>query len=144
MGGQQCTGVSRWGRGSRWRRPSRGATSRALRCLAQKGAQQTYAKENAASVDLELEIAVDLSYSMDLDELAVQREGYAQAIAAKEFLEAIKVRPNSKVVVTYFEGSASNDQRIIIPCPASVFPSGCCAIRMLRGRPARRQRRVSV
>jgi|SRR6266699_4139183 len=37
-------------------------------------------KDNVPSVDIELVIAVDVSYSMDLDELAVQREGYAQAI----------------------------------------------------------------
>jgi Protein of unknown function (DUF1194) len=34
-------------------------------------------KDNVPSVDVELVIAVDVSYSMDLDELAVQREGYA-------------------------------------------------------------------
>jgi len=48
-------------------------------------------------------IAVDVSYSMDLDELAVQREGYAQAIVSKEFLQALKTGPNSKISVTYFE-----------------------------------------
>src|SRR6185312_10441531 len=30
-------------------------------------------------VDVELVLAVDVSYSMDMDELAIQREGYAQA-----------------------------------------------------------------
>jgi hypothetical protein len=67
------------------------------------------------SVDVELIIAVDVSASMDLDELAVQREGYAQAIVSKEFLQALKTGPNGKVAVTYFEWSASNDQKIIIP-----------------------------
>src|SRR6267378_8060997 len=67
------------------------------------------------SVDIELAIAVDVSYSMDMDELAVQREGYAQAIVSKEFLQALKTGPNRKLAVTYFEWSASNDQRIIIP-----------------------------
>jgi hypothetical protein len=69
--------------------------------------QQTDSKDNAPSVDLELVIAVDVSYSMDLDELAVQREGYAQAIVSREFLQAMKAGPNSKVAVTYFEWSAS-------------------------------------
>ena len=72
-------------------------------------------KDNVQSVDVELVIAVDVSYSMDMDELAVQREGYAQAIVSKEFLQALKTGPNRKVAVTYFEWSASNDQRIIIP-----------------------------
>ncbi|MDR3484689.1 MAG: DUF1194 domain-containing protein, partial [Bradyrhizobium sp.] len=37
-------------------------------------------KDKPPSVDIELILAVDVSYSMDMDELAVQREGYAQAI----------------------------------------------------------------
>jgi Protein of unknown function (DUF1194) len=70
---------------------------------------------NAPSVDLELVIAVDVSYSMDMDELAIQREGYAQAIVSNDFLQALKNGPNSKIAVTYFEWSASSDQKIIIP-----------------------------
>src|SRR5258706_14160551 len=77
--------------------------------------QQTDTKDNLPSVDIELVIAVDVSYSMDLDELAVQREGYAQAIVSKEFLQALKTGPNRKVALTYFEWSASGDQKIMIP-----------------------------
>jgi Protein of unknown function (DUF1194) len=66
-------------------------------------------------VDVELVLAVDVSYSMDMDELAIQREGYAQAITSKEFLQALKSLPNGKVAVTYFEWAASSDQKIIIP-----------------------------
>jgi len=72
-------------------------------------------KDNVPSVDVELVIAVDVSFSMDMDELAVQREGYAQAIVSKDFLRALKSGPTSKVAVTYFEWSASTDQKIIIP-----------------------------
>jgi hypothetical protein len=72
-------------------------------------------KDNVPSVDVELVIAVDVSYSMDLDELAVQREGYAQAIVSKDFLQAMRTGPTSKVAVTYLEWSASSDQKIIIP-----------------------------
>ena len=52
---------------------------------------------------------------MDMDELAIQREGYAQAIISKEFLQALKTGPNGKIAVTYFEWAASSDQKIIIP-----------------------------
>jgi hypothetical protein len=34
-------------------------------------------KHNVPFVNVELVIAVDVSYSMDMDELAIQREGYA-------------------------------------------------------------------
>ncbi|WP_248880708.1 DUF1194 domain-containing protein [Bradyrhizobium japonicum] len=73
------------------------------------------ARHSALSVNVELVIAVDVSYSMDMDELAVQREGYARAIVSKDFLQALRARPASKVALTYFEWSMSGDERIIIP-----------------------------
>ena len=45
----------------------------------------------------------------------LQREGYAQAIVSKEFLQALKSGPHGKIAITYFEWAASNDQKIIIP-----------------------------
>src|SRR5260370_1474808 len=72
-------------------------------------------KHNVPSVNVELVIAVDVSYSMDVDELAIQREGYAQAIVSKDFLQALRAGPGSKVAVTYFEWSLSGDEKIIIP-----------------------------
>jgi len=66
-------------------------------------------------VDLELIIAVDISYSMDPDELAIQREGYAQAIISSDFLQALKSLHYRKVAVTYFEWSSRSDQKIVIP-----------------------------
>jgi hypothetical protein len=72
-------------------------------------------QQAAPAVDVELILAVDVSYSMDMDELAVQREGYAQAIVSKEFLQALKTLPNGRISVTYFEWAASGDQKIIIP-----------------------------
>ena len=71
-------------------------------------------RHNVPSVNVELVIAVDVSYSMDMDELAIQREGYAQAIVSKDFLQALRAGPG-KVAVTYFEWSMSGDERIIIP-----------------------------
>src|SRR5246127_4109811 len=72
-------------------------------------------KHNVPSVNVELVIAVDVSYSMDMDELAIQREGYAQAIVSKKILQALKSLPNGKISITYFEWAASSDQKIIIP-----------------------------
>src|SRR5438552_12263616 len=71
-------------------------------------------KHNVPSVSVELVIAGDVSYSMDMDELAIQREGYAQAIVSKDFLQALRAG-RSKVAVTYFEWSMSGDEKIIIP-----------------------------
>jgi len=110
-----------------------------------KSQQSADNKDNAPSVDIELVIAVDISYSMDLDELAVQREGYAQAIVSKEFLQALKNGPNSKIAVTYFEWSASTDQKIIIPWRVIDGPETADAVaNEIMKTPVRRGSRTSI
>jgi len=107
--------------------------------------QLTDAKDNSSTVDIELVIAVDVSYSMDLDELAVQREGYAQAIVSKEFLQAMKNGPHSKVAITYFEWSASSDQKIIIPWRVIDGPESADAVAdEIMKTPVRRGSRTSI
>jgi hypothetical protein len=107
--------------------------------------QSADAKENAQAVDIELVIAVDVSYSMDMDELAVQREGYAQAIVSREFLQALKHGPNGKVALTYFEWSASSDQRIIIPWRVIDGPESADAVaNEIMKAPVRRGSRTSI
>jgi len=70
---------------------------------------------NSVEVDVELVMAVDISYSMDMDELALQREGYAQAVASQEFLTALKQGTNGKVAVTLVEWAGVADQRVVVP-----------------------------
>ena len=103
------------------------------------------AAEEKPSVDVELILAVDVSYSMDLDELAVQREGYAQAINSKEFLQALKTGPTGKIAVTYFEWAASNDQKIIIPWRVIDGPESADAVsHEIMKTPIRRASRTSI
>ena len=100
-------------------------------------------KHNVPSV--ELAIAVDVSYSMDLDELAVQREGYAQAIVSKEFLQALRTGPHNKISLTYFEWSASSDQKIIIPWRVIDGPETADAVaNEIMQTPVRRGSRTSI
>ena len=102
-------------------------------------------KEGGAAVDVELILAVDVSYSMDMDELAIQREGYAQAIVSKEFLQALKTGPNGKVAVTYFEWAASSDQKIIIPWRVIDGPETADAVAAeIMKTPIRRASRTSI
>ena len=102
-------------------------------------------KEATPSVDVELILAVDVSYSMDMDELAIQREGYAQAIVSKEFLQALKTGPNGKISVTYFEWAASSDQKIIIPWRVIDGPETADAVaNEIMKTPIRRASRTSI
>jgi hypothetical protein len=102
-------------------------------------------QDQSHSVDVELIIAVDVSYSMDLDELAVQREGYAQAIVSREFLQALKSLPNGKIAITYFEWAASSDQKIIIPWRVIDGPETADAVsNEILKTPVRRASRTSI
>jgi hypothetical protein len=106
---------------------------------------QSAAKDDAPLVDVELVLAVDVSYSMDMDELAIQREGYAQAIVSKEFLQALKALPNGKISVTYFEWAASSDQKIIIPWRVIDGPETADAVaEEILKTPIRRASRTSI
>lgn len=102
-------------------------------------------RANEAVVDVELILAVDVSYSMDIEELTIQREGYAQAIVSKEFLQALKIGPNGRIAITYFEWAASTDQKIIIPWRVIDGPesAGAVAVEIMKT-PVRRASRTSI
>jgi hypothetical protein len=115
--------------------------------LAGPNAASRVADERAdeAVVDVELILAVDVSYSMDIEELALQREGYARAIVSKEFLQALKTGPTGKIAITYFEWAASTDQKIIIPWRVIEGPESADAVAAeIMKTPVRRASRTSI
>lgn len=69
----------------------------------------------AVAVDVELVLAVDVSYSMDPDEQALQREGYIAGITSREFMQALRSGQHGKVAATYFEWAGPYDQKIVVP-----------------------------
>jgi len=66
-------------------------------------------------VDVELVLAVDISYSMDFEELALQREGYITALTSKDFLDALRGGSHGKIALTYIEWAGSHEQTIVVP-----------------------------
>ena len=60
-------------------------------------------------------LAVDVSYSMDPEEQALQREGYITGITSRDFLQALRGGMHGKVAVTYFEWAGPYDQKIVVP-----------------------------
>ena len=76
--------------------------------LAQRGAP------GITSVDVELVLAVDVSYSMDPEEQELQREGYIAAITSHEFMRALKQGMHGKVALTYFEWAGMHHRQIIV------------------------------
>jgi len=102
-------------------------------------------RTNAISVDVELVIAVDVSYSMDPDEQALQREGYILALTSKEFLQALRQGANGKIAITYFEWAGQFDQKIIMPWRLIDGPEAADAVAAEIARaPYRRASRTSI
>jgi hypothetical protein len=100
---------------------------------------------NAAPVDVELIIAVDVSYSMDADEQALQRQGYVRALRSKEFLTALHEGVNGKVALTYVEWAGPSDQRILVPWRLIDGPEAADAVAAeIAQAPYRRASRTSI
>lgn len=75
-----------------------------------------------AIVDLELVLAVDVSFSMDPEEQALQRQGYVDAFRSPEVLAAIRNGPVGRIAVTYVEWGGKPFQIVpwtLIDGPAS-------------------------
>ena len=102
-------------------------------------------RAGAVPVDVELILAVDISYSMDPDEQALQREGYIQALTSKEFLNALREGANGKIAVTYFEWAGGFDQRVVMPWRLIDGPEAADAVAAEIARaPYRRASRTSI
>ncbi len=100
---------------------------------------------NAVGVDVELVLAVDVSYSMDPEEQTLQREGYMAALTSREFMQALRQGMNGKVAVTYFEWAGANDQKIVMPWRMVDGPESADAVAAEIGRaPYRRASRTSI
>jgi hypothetical protein len=76
---------------------------------------RTIARDGPNEVDVELVLAVDISYSMDIEEQRLQREGYIKALTSPEVLQAIRNGPNGRIAVSYFEWAGANTQRTVVP-----------------------------
>ena len=66
-------------------------------------------------VDLELVLAVDVSRSIDEDEYALQKRGYAEAFVNPAVLNAIKETAHGRIAVTLVEWSGADFQKVVVP-----------------------------
>ena len=67
------------------------------------------------TVDLELVLAVDVSWSMDLDEQQLQRDGYVGALRDPEIWKAISGGGHGRITLMYVEWAGQYIQQIVIP-----------------------------
>jgi Protein of unknown function (DUF1194) len=97
------------------------------------------------AVDTEVVLAVDVSYSMDPDEQALQRQGYVQALTSRDFMEALKAGAMGRISITYFEWASFNDQRVLLPWSLIDGPESAGAVAAeLAQAPYRRASRTSI
>ena len=100
---------------------------------------------NAVPVDTELVIAVDVSYSMDPEEQALQREGYVTGLTSREFMQALRQGVHGKVALTYFEWAGPHDQKIVMPWRLVDGPEAADAVAgEITRAPYRRASRTSI
>lgn len=74
----------------------------------------TPAAADAQKVDVELVLAADGSGSIDDEELKLQRQGYARAIAHQLVLNAIRGGRYQRIAVTFIEWGAPNSVETIV------------------------------
>jgi len=96
-------------------------------------------------VDLELVLAVDISYSMDQEEQALQREGYANAVVSREFLEALRLGPTGRIAVAYVEWAGETEQQVVVSWRVIDGPDTARAFaEAISSAPLRRAYRTSI
>ena len=69
--------------------------------------------QTGPDVDVALVLAVDISYSMDHEEQALQRDGYIAALNSPEVIEAIRKGMVGKIAVTYVEWAGTHVRHIV-------------------------------
>ncbi len=92
----------------------------------------------AERVDLELVLLADASRSIDDEELHLQREGYAAAIAHRDVLGAITSGIHRRIAITYVEWADETSQDVVVPWTIVEGPGSAAAfIARLRAAPRR-------
>lgn len=66
-------------------------------------------------VDLELVLAVDVSWSMDLDEQRLQRDGYVAALRDPNVWRAIRLGTHGSIALVYVEWAGQLIQQVTVP-----------------------------
>jgi hypothetical protein len=66
-------------------------------------------------VDTAIVLAADVSASMSMEHLRLQREAYAAALEDPAFMGAVRSGPHGRIALAYFEFSGAADQRPILP-----------------------------
>lgn len=96
-------------------------------------------------VDVALVLAVDISRSMDFEELNLQRNGYIEALTSPMVLDVIRKGMVGKIAVTYLEWAGVRTRYIIADWAIIEDQASAEAfVQQLRDAPVRRESRTSI
>lgn len=73
------------------------------------------ARGQQLAVDLQLVLAVDVSWSMDPEEQRLQRDGYVAAFRDTQVIKAIQSGPTGRIAVAYFEWAGPDIHFLVVP-----------------------------
>ena len=82
------------------------------------------------AVDAAIVLAADVSRSIDDDEFALERRGYADAIQSQQLLDAISTGPHGAIALAYVEWAGDGEERVVVDWavirnPAETLNVGC-------------------
>lgn len=101
--------------------------------------------DSGTEVDVALVLAVDISYSMDLEELQLQRDGYIAALTSKPVLDAIRGGMIGRIGITYLEWAGVSARHLVADWHVIEDRASADAfVARIREAPIRRARRTSI
>jgi hypothetical protein len=65
-------------------------------------------------VDAAIVLAADVSRSIDDEEFALERRGYADAIQSQQLLDAISTGPHGAIALSYVEWAGDGEERVVV------------------------------
>jgi Protein of unknown function (DUF1194) len=77
-------------------------------------ASQASAAGAPVAVDAAIVLAADVSRSIDDDEFALERRGYADAIQSQQLLDAISTGPHGAIALAYVEWAGDGEERVVL------------------------------
>ena len=86
----------------------------AMLALFAPGARQAGAAGAAVAVDAAVVLAADVSRSIDDDEFALQRRGYADAIQSQQVLDAVSTGPHGAIALAYVEWAGDGEEKVVV------------------------------
>lgn len=102
-------------------------------------------KSSGPEIDVALVLAVDISFSMDMEELALQRQGYIEALTSPLVLDAIRRGMLGRIAVTYIEWAGLSTRNVIADWTViEDLKTAEAFVAQIRAAPVRRARRTSI